>query len=244
MYRYNISILRDCPAPIKSVNSKVNNDFVVWQVHNGAHLIIIDPEISLLGPQVPLYNCPTFETYEQLKMDRTKSKWHLKSETFTESMNWHQQQCQCHFHNYSSCCNVGKQFRLVWLEKSSCSPLRSLHLCFITHIMANTGYSQLPARICTHSAQREHTKANHAFSNLNRVILDCWKLLQRDSPQIPWEVPEKISKKKNKKKTTNSQLCWTIVPNSMWIFGGMIKRFNINCKAFIFIYNVYHVIII
>lgn len=38
-------------------------------MHNGAHLIIIDPEISLLSPQVPLHNCPTFKTYEQLKTD-------------------------------------------------------------------------------------------------------------------------------------------------------------------------------
>lgn len=56
-------------------------------MNNGAHLIVIDPEISLLGPQVPLHNCPTFKTYEQLKTDTTQAdadKRHFKSETFRE----------------------------------------------------------------------------------------------------------------------------------------------------------------
>lgn len=63
----------DCPASIRSVESEVNMAHGGWRVHNGAHLIIIDPEISLLGPQVPLHNCPTFKTYEQLKTDTTQA---------------------------------------------------------------------------------------------------------------------------------------------------------------------------
>lgn len=139
------SVYKEKPAPDSSaVTGAVGNGIITaspvcrfkcehggCHTCNGAHLIIIDPEISLLGPQVPLYNCPTFKTYEQLKTDTTKSQRHFKSETFTEkTMSWQQQQYQCHLHNYSPCCCLRDPFCLCRPEKSSCSPFRSLHLRF------------------------------------------------------------------------------------------------------------------
>lgn len=43
-----------------------NVNFEAWDVRSGAHLIIVDSEVGLLAPQVPLYDCPTFKTYKQL----------------------------------------------------------------------------------------------------------------------------------------------------------------------------------
>lgn len=140
---------------------------------NGAHLIIIDPEISLLGPQVPLYNCPTFKTYEQLRTDTTKSQRHFKSETFREkTMSWQQQQYQCHLHNYSPCCCLQDPFCLCRPEKSSCSSFRSLHLRFY-HLWKPTRAVLIYRAIYIHTLSA-HTQTNDAFSNRSREIRDWW----------------------------------------------------------------------
>lgn len=42
-------------------------------VHNGAHLIIVDSEVGLLAPEIPLYNCPTLKPYKQLQTGVTRN---------------------------------------------------------------------------------------------------------------------------------------------------------------------------
>lgn len=42
-------------------------------VHSGAHLIVVDSEVSLLDPEVPLYNCPTLKPYKELEREEKRN---------------------------------------------------------------------------------------------------------------------------------------------------------------------------
>lgn len=43
-----------------------NVHFGAGEVGGGANLIIVDSEVGLLAPQVPLHDCPALKSYEQL----------------------------------------------------------------------------------------------------------------------------------------------------------------------------------
>lgn len=125
-----------------------NIAFGAWRVRNGAYLIIIDPEISLLGPQVPLHNCPTFKTYEQLMTDTDKDILNLR--------HWEKRQ-RADTNNSVGVIYIITPLAVMSGNHSVWSDLKRTHLLlsglylhFSTCVIADTGCSHLlGVYVCT-----------------------------------------------------------------------------------------------
>lgn len=66
-----VTWIRRKTVPPDSIAAPVAT-FLAAGVHGGAHLIVVDSEVGLLAPEVPLYDRPALKPYKQLWMGVTR----------------------------------------------------------------------------------------------------------------------------------------------------------------------------